>query len=174
MLKFTVSILSWWCRWSFNLFGSLVDQRAVGSGGPYVSSVIVFHFFFLACMLFYVGDARIYKFHLQSMRNVLSRWSFILQILHGSYFVLSQTVLCCNAFGLHYFTRMEISILGAGALLAADRQSTSSSGYRASFWDPWPNFILLFFFRLTITWFFFLRRSLWRENGSVVYSAITH
>jgi hypothetical protein len=31
-------------------------------------------------------------------------------------------------------------------VLAADRQSTSS-GYRASLWDPWPDFILLFFFR---------------------------
>jgi hypothetical protein len=41
MLKFTVSIFSWRCRWSSNLFGSLVDQRAVGSGGPYFSSVIV-------------------------------------------------------------------------------------------------------------------------------------
>jgi hypothetical protein len=30
-----------------------------------------------------------------------------------------------------------------------------------------------FSFRLTITWFFFLRRPLWRENGSVVYSGIT-
>jgi hypothetical protein len=61
-----------------------------------------------------------------------------------------------------------------GVLLAANRQSTSSSGYRASLWDPWPHFILLLFFRLTNTWFFFLRRPLWRENGSVVYSAITH
>jgi hypothetical protein len=59
-------------------------------------------------------------------------------------------------------------------LLAADSQSTSSFGYRASLWDPWPDFILLFFFRLTITLLFFLRRPLWRENGSVVYSAITH
>jgi hypothetical protein len=48
-------------------------------------------------------------------------------------------------------------------------QSTNSSGYRASLWDPWPYFILLFFFRLTVTWFFFLRHLLWRENGSVVY-----
>jgi hypothetical protein len=30
-----------------------------------------------------------------------------------------------------------------------------------------------FSFRLTITWFFFLRRPLWQENGSVVYSALT-
>jgi hypothetical protein len=64
--------------------------------------------------------------------------------------------------------------IGVGVLLAADRQSTSSSGYRASLWDPWPDFILFFFFRLTITWLFFLRRPLWRENGSVVYSGITH
>jgi hypothetical protein len=55
--------------------------------------------------------------------------------------------------------------------LAADSQSTNSSAYRASLWDPWPDFILLFFFRLTIT-LFFLRRPLWRENGPVVYSAI--
>jgi hypothetical protein len=63
---------------------------------------------------------------------------------------------------------------GVGVLLAADSQSTSSSGYRASFWDPWPDVILLFFLRLTIAFFFFQRRLLWRENRSVVYSAITH
>jgi hypothetical protein len=40
---------------------------------------------------------------------------------------------------------------GVGVLLAADSQSSSSSGYRASLWDPWPDFILLFFFRLTNT-----------------------
>jgi hypothetical protein len=42
--------------------------------------------------------------------------------------------------------------LGVGVLLAADSQSTSKSRYRASLWDPWPEFILLFF-RLTITSF---------------------
>jgi hypothetical protein len=43
-----------------------------------------------------------------------------------------------------------------GVLLAADSQSTSKSGYRASLWDPSPDFILFFFFfRLTITFFFF-------------------
>jgi hypothetical protein len=62
---------------------------------------------------------------------------------------------------------------GVGVLLAADSQSTSSSGYRPSLWDPWPHFILLFFLRLTNTWFFFLRRPLWREDGSVIYSALT-
>jgi hypothetical protein len=35
-------------------------------------------------------------------------------------------------------------------------------------------FILFFLLRLTITFFFFRRRLLWRENGSVVYSALTH
>jgi hypothetical protein len=45
--------------------------------------------------------------------------------------------------------------VGVGVLLAADSQSTSASGYRASLWDLWPDFILLFFFRLTITLFFF-------------------
>jgi hypothetical protein len=64
--------------------------------------------------------------------------------------------------------------IGVVVVLAAGSQSTSSSGYRASLWDPWPDFILLFFLRLTITLFFFLRSPLWRENGSVVYSAITH
>jgi hypothetical protein len=43
---------------------------------------------------------------------------------------------------------------GVGVLLAADSQSTNKSGYRASLWDPWPDFILLFF-RLTITLFCF-------------------
>jgi hypothetical protein len=42
---------------SFFFPPSLVDQRAVGSGGPYFSPVIVFRLFFLAGMLFYVGDA---------------------------------------------------------------------------------------------------------------------
>jgi hypothetical protein len=36
--------------------------------------------------------------------------------------------------------------VGVGVLLAADSQSTSSPGYRASLWDPWPDVILLFFF----------------------------
>jgi hypothetical protein len=31
-------------------------------------------------------------------------------------------------------------------LLASDSQATTPSGYRASLWDPWPYFILLFFF----------------------------
>jgi hypothetical protein len=44
--------------------------------------------------------------------------------------------------------------VGVGVLLAAYSQSTSSSGYQASLWDPWPDFILLFFLRLTITFFF--------------------
>jgi hypothetical protein len=38
---------------------------------------------------------------------------------------------------------------------------------------PLTRFYLVFF-RLTIPWFFFLRCPLWRENGSVVYNAITH
>jgi hypothetical protein len=63
---------------------------------------------------------------------------------------------------------------GVGLLLVADSQTTSSSGYWASLWDPWPDFILLFFLRLTVTLFFFRRRLLRRENRSVVYSAITH
>jgi hypothetical protein len=78
----------------------------------------------------------------------------------------SYCLLCCSAF---YDERTGLQFTGVGVLLAADRQSTSSSGYRASLWDPSPHFILLFFFRLTNTWFFFLRRPLWRENGSVVF-----
>jgi hypothetical protein len=57
-------------------------------------------------------------------------------------------------------------------LLAADSQSTNSSGLWASLWDPWPDFILLFFFRLTITLFFFLRRPLWREKD-IIYNWIS-
>jgi hypothetical protein len=45
-------------------------------------------------------------------------------------------------------------------VLAADSQSTNASGYRASLWDPSPDFILLFFLRLTITFFFFRKRLL--------------
>jgi hypothetical protein len=44
--------------------------------------------------------------------------------------------------------------VGVGVLLAADSQSTSASGYRASLWDPWPDISLLFF-RWTITLFCF-------------------
>jgi hypothetical protein len=89
---------------------------------------------------------------------------------------IRQLLVCC--FVAPSLTRGPIcnlhEALGrVGVLLAADSQSTSS-GYRASLWDPWTDFILLFFLRLTITLFFFRRRLLWRENGPVVYSAITH
>jgi hypothetical protein len=33
-------------------------------------------------------------------------------------------------------TALKQDVLGVGVLLAADSQSTSSSGYRASLWDP--------------------------------------
>jgi hypothetical protein len=71
-------------------------------------------------------------------------------------------LLCCSP------RSQQIECL-VGILLAADSQTTSASGYRASFWDPWPDFSLLFFLRLTITLVFFLRCLLRRENGSVVY-----
>jgi hypothetical protein len=45
--------------------------------------------------------------------------------------------------------------VGVGVLLAADSQSTSSSGYWASLWDPWPDFSLLFFLRETGPLLFF-------------------
>jgi hypothetical protein len=62
---------------------------------------------------------------------------------------------------------------GVGVLLAADGQATSKSGYRASLWDDWPDFIFLFF--SSDNYFILLSmRPLWRENGSVVYSALTH
>jgi hypothetical protein len=35
-----------------------------------------------------------------------------------------------------------VAHVGVGVLLAAYSQSTSTSGYRASLWDPWPDFIL--------------------------------
>jgi hypothetical protein len=41
---------------SSNIFGLLVNQQAVGSGGLFFL-VFVFRLFFLAGMLFYVGDA---------------------------------------------------------------------------------------------------------------------
>jgi hypothetical protein len=72
----------------------------------------------------------------------------------------------------HLHTGYVTNGVGIG-VLEADSQSTSSSGYRASLRDPWPDFILLFFLRLAVTLFFFRRRLLWWENGSVVYSAIT-
>jgi hypothetical protein len=49
-------------------------------------------------------------------------------------------------------------------VLAADSQSTSQSWYWASLWDPWPDFILLFLFRPTITFFFFRRRDETRKR----------
>jgi hypothetical protein len=53
-------------------------------------------------------------------------------------------------FGRGYVSgHLWISGVGVGVLLAADSQPTSSSGYRASLWDPWPDFILFIFFRLT-------------------------
>jgi hypothetical protein len=39
-----------------------------------------------------------------------------------------------------------VPYVGVGVFLAADVQSTSKSGYRASLWNPLPDFILLFFF----------------------------
>jgi hypothetical protein len=58
-------------------------------------------------------------------------------------------------------------LVGVGVLLAADSQSTSSSGYRASLWDSWPDFILFFFLRMTITWLVIdmvLYKALWQSN----------
>jgi hypothetical protein len=42
-------------------------------------------------------------------------------------------------------------------LFAADSQSTSKSGYRASLWNPWPDFILLFFFPFDNYFLFFFQ-----------------
>jgi hypothetical protein len=39
----------------------------------------------------------------------------------------------------------ELIGVGVGVLIVADRQSTTSSGYRASLWDPRPDFMLFFF-----------------------------
>jgi hypothetical protein len=74
----------------------------------------------------------------------------------------------------HGLSHLRLPQPGVGVLLEADSQSASKSRYRASLWDPWPDFILLSFLRVTITFFFFRSRLLWRENGSVFYSAITH
>jgi hypothetical protein len=81
----------------------------------------------------------------------------IKQFLHDSIYYLLVTRLYWGRQGNEESERLYI--FGVGVLLAADSHSTSSSGYRASFWDPWPDFILLFFFRLTITLFFFSRAS---------------
>jgi hypothetical protein len=60
---------------------------------------------------------------------------------------------------------------GVGVRLAADSWSTSPSRYRAPFWGPWPDFILILSL-VTIALLFFLGRPLWREDGPVTYSAI--
>jgi hypothetical protein len=41
---------------------------------------------------------------------------------------------------------LRSTVVGVGVLIATDSQSTSLSGYRASLWDPRPDFILFFFF----------------------------
>jgi hypothetical protein len=48
--------------------------------------------------------------------------------------------------------------------MSCSRQSTSKSGYRASFWDPWPDFYLalLSFDNYVVL---LSMRPLWRENG---------
>jgi hypothetical protein len=53
-----------------------------------------------------------------------------------------------------FLTVPSVHIIGVGVLLAADSQSTSKSGYRASIWDQILS--CSSFFRLTITLFFFL------------------
>jgi hypothetical protein len=88
-----------------------------------------------------------------------------------SHHLLNVLLQIANKLGLE--KKIHWTTHGVEVLLAADSQSTSLSAYRASLWDPCPHFILLFFLCLTITVFFFRRRLLWRENGSVVYSAIT-
>jgi hypothetical protein len=60
MLKFKVSrrlypLMMVWAV--LQSFGLLVDQRAVGSGGPFFYACYCFRLFFLAVVLFYVGDA---------------------------------------------------------------------------------------------------------------------
>jgi hypothetical protein len=64
----------------------------------------------------------------------LSPWDFLLD----SYCLLLYSAL--------FDTSNNYLNTGVGVLLATDSQSTSSSGYRASLWDPWPDFILFFFF----------------------------
>jgi hypothetical protein len=56
--------------------------------------------------------------------------------------------------------------------IANDGNSGSSSLCRSPVWGPWPDFNFLC---LTITFFLLhVRRPLWREDGSVICSAITH
>jgi hypothetical protein len=64
-------------------------------------------------------------------------------------------------------TNLGVVIVGVRVLLAADSQSTSSSGYRATLQDPRPDFSLLFFLHLTITFFFFRSRLLCHVSVSV-------
>jgi hypothetical protein len=59
----------------------------------------------------------------------------------------SQSITECCGFGV------------VGVRLAADRESTSSSWYRASLRVSWPDDIFLFSFRLTATLLLFLGRS---------------
>jgi hypothetical protein len=65
----------------FQSFWLASRSRAVGSGGPYFSSVIVFRLFFLAGMLFYVGDASscIPQVLLRSVVKFLSQTPFRFQ-----------------------------------------------------------------------------------------------
>jgi hypothetical protein len=52
--------------------------------------------------------------------------------------------------------------VAVGVLLAADRQSTGSSGYRAYLWDPWPDLYFSSFLDCQLLFLFSMASSLTR------------
>jgi hypothetical protein len=63
------------------------------------------------------------------------------------------------------FEESSLAVELSWVYLTADGQSTSSSWYRAPPWDQWPDFIVCFVVHP-------VGRPLWREDGSVIYTAI--
>jgi hypothetical protein len=96
-------------------------------------------------------------------------------ILQRKFFsVLSRKTLCKNTWHLNYHfhykyttAKLDLSLV----YLTADGQSSSSSWYQVPLWGPCPD--PFFSDRGNCLLFLPVRRSLWREDGSVTYSAIT-
>jgi hypothetical protein len=75
-----IYILLWWSGQSSNLFGLLVDQRrldwAVGSGGPFLTPVIVLLF----CLFFLAGMLSMLEMQMKFMREYTLSKTFVPQL----------------------------------------------------------------------------------------------
>jgi hypothetical protein len=109
------------CGRSSNLFGLLVDQRAVGSGGFFFYACYCFRLFFLAGLLFYVGDASFIGWLFIALlndngRNEVShnqRWRYKIRYRSLSLSVFSLSSCGCVIVFLFYtYThRLSVSVL---------------------------------------------------------------